>query len=911
MLNRNRFSIFLQHKLKLSVLVAIYILINSSALQAATIRGKVVDALTHETLPGATVFIEKEKKYASTNDQGIYTISGLAVGSYQLQTKCIGYDNSYKQILTVSDANETINFDFYLKAKSTSIEEVHVQGNYNKESDMSARHSEQLASNVINVMSAKTIENLPDLNVANVMQRTSGVSMMKNSAGNNSQLVIRGMPPRYNSAIVDGITIPSSGSSRSVPLDIIPSVLVGRIEVSKALTPDMEGSGLGGVANVIMKDAPDTSILAIDLSSGYNQYFINNKFATFNYNVVNKSNPAQLHGNDYITTYKDFPTANLVLKNIQAPPDLHIGVSYGNRYFNKKLGVLISGMYQTTYQGSINNYLGTQLNPNTNNFDIISKNKSLYCTQINRKALVVKLDYVFNNHNQISLYNTYLNMDEIRTRHDEDTTYEINWGRVLYSDITNLDLSNIESATLHGKHILTENLDINWSLVYSVASSQTPDLVNVNYDKIIHPNVQPEYLNYKDCVTRYWQWNTDEDKSVYVNFNYRPIINGHLLEYKFGAMARMKYRLNNENEYDFNAPEYGSNYPNPDVVKMFGTGALHTVSIQQQQGDAVSNSANYTANENIEAAYAMVKTNYGKLQILTGARIEFTYQYNTHHQIDYGFGNIASDVFNYYDILPSLHLNYQISERQNMRLSAYKAISRPNYTEVVPYTQVGANGNTSGNDSLKHTVGTCFDARYEFYPKNEEVFTVGIFYKHLINAIDEYTSGNNDKSFINIPNCNNYGLELVGIKYFGNFGINANYTYTKSSILVSKLWNDSANHKTINRAENRPLAGQSPNLINIAIIYRNNNIGFKAQLTYTMQGKNLVNVSSYYGLDSYQLNYHDLGISMEKRLYKNFIIYAKGNNLLNTSIKYQTLNGINTRQLTSMRGFLIGIKFNL
>ena len=164
-------------------------------------------------------------------------------------------------------------------------------------------------------------------------------------------------------------------------------------------------------------------------------------------------------------------------------------------------------------------------------------------------------------------------------------------------------------------------------------------------------------------------------------------------------------------------------------------------------------------------------------------------------------------------------------------------------------------------------------------------------------------------------NVQSYGFELVGIKYFGNFGVSANYTYTKSSIQDSKNWNDSAANNglgaTIKKLEKRPLAGQSPHLINIALIYRNSHKGLKCQLTYTMQGKNLVNRSANYGLDSYQLNYNDLGFSIDKRLYKSLYLYGKGSNLLNESVRFQTKNGINTRSLESQRSFLIGLKFNL
>ena len=426
--------------------------------------------------------------------------------------------------------------------------------------------------------------------------------------------------------------------------------------------------------------------------------------------------------------------------------------------------------------------------------------------------------------------------------------------------------------------------------------------------------MQPVYLNYKDAVDRQWQWNNQNEKSAYININYKPFISGHLFEFKFGGMGRDKYLMNNENDYqkDFTTT---ASYPNPDVITIFQENLLTWLNDQQLQGDAVYNSANFKAREYIGATYGMVKTDFGKFQLLTGVRLEMTSESNTHNGLDHGQKVLLSASQKYSDFLPSLHLKYQLSEKQNLRFSVYQAINRPNISETVPYTSKSANGNSSGNPNLKHTTGTCFDFRYEFYPEREEVLSAGIFYKYLKNPIEEQVNGNNDRSITNADKCTNYGIELVGIKYFGNIGISANYTYTKSSILQPKNWNlPDANNglgETIQRIEDRPLAGQSPNLINIALIYRSSGIGLISQLTYTMQGKNLVNISSNYGLDGYQLAYNDLGLSLEKKLFKSAFLYFKGANLLNERVRFQTKNGINTRTLTSERNFLIGFKFNL
>jgi hypothetical protein len=880
-------------------------LLLTAVTNAATIKGRVIDGDTHETIPGAVVSILGTSAIVVADAGGSYSFSDLRQDTYTISAKCMGYVTSIPQQIIITTPDAIITFDVYLKPSVKQINEVVINGARNKESDETARHDEKVAPNVINIISAKTIESLPDLNVANVMQRVSGVSMVKNNTGNNTEVIIRGMPPRYNSTLVNGTTAPStSGSTRSVPLDIIPSNLVGRIEVTKALTPDKEASGLGGIVNVEMKDAPETPVFSIDLATGYNQYFFNHKLSTFNTSVVAMKDPAARNGNDYLAELSDFSRENMVITKKQTYPDLNGSLSFGRRFFNKKLGVIISGTADNNCQGSLSNFYGTQTNI-SNSLDITSWNNTAYYTQLLRTGSNVKLDYQINSKNRISLYNSFLRLKEIRVRNEVDTTAEINKGRIGSQDITNIDISTLNSTNLQGHHELLNNLDIDWSLVYSIASSQSPDLVTVRYIQIIHPSVQPVYLNYTSCVSRVWQHNTDEDKTAYLNIIYRPLIFNHLFEFKVGGMGRMKFRNNYANEYTFDAPI--DNPPNPEIQNVVVT---QNRNAQQRNGNPVNNPGNYKATEDIQAGYLQVKTSFGKLQVLTGVRVEFTYQTNYHSETQNVAVPFTRNRFSYYDILPSLHLNYHFTDRQNLRVSVYQGISRPNYTELVDFYAQGVNGGSQGNSHLNHSVGTCFDARYEIYPNKEEVFTGGIFYKSLQKPIEDVLSGNNVSKPTNINNCVNYGFELVCLKYFGNFGISANYTYTKSVIKVPKVFylqDSTLTHVT----ETRPLIGQSPHIINVAFIYRNIEKELKCELVYTMQGKNVKNVSDSYGLDTYQKAFHDLGATLEKKVYKKLLVYAKVSNLLNSKVEYYTKSGIKVRDISTSSSYLIGLKYNL
>jgi len=877
----------------------------SNSIFSAVIKGRINDVKSGEKLVGSTIYIKELNKGTTSGSDGNYTIKNVPKGSYTLICSYVSYKTIEKKV-SVKE-NDNLKADFKLSELTQELKEVAVISQRDRTTDISARLSEKEASQVINVMSAKTIETLPDLNVANVMQRVSGVSMVKNYAGNNTEAIIRGMPPRYNSVLINGITAPStSGSTRSVPLDIIPSNLVGRIEVTKALTPDQEASGLGGTVNVEMKNAPEQPLFSIDLARGYNQFFFDSKLSTFNTGVVNMKDPAQIHGNEYLANLSDFTRGNMIITQKQALPDLNGSFSFGHRFFNKKLGVLISATVNKNDQGVNDNYYSYQYG--TDNANVLTdKSNTKYYTEALRLGSNVKLDYQFNDKNRISLQSSFFQLTEDRVRHQSDTTSEINWGRVGTSDITNIDISTLTSTILLGHHELTRNLDIDWSAIYSVATSQSPDLVTENFVQILHPVVQPIYLNYDGCVTRVWQHNTDEDKTVYLNLKYKPVIFNHYFELKVGGMGRNKFRKNYANEYTFDAPL--TNPPNPDMSTVVVT---QNRNAQQQNGNPVNNPGNYKATEDIQAGYVQVKTNIGKLQILTGARVEFTYQTNYHSETQNVLVPWTQNRFYYYDVLPSLHLNYQFTDQQNLRMSVYQGISRPNYTELVDFHAQSVYGGSNGNPNLNHSTGTCFDTRYEIYPNKEEVFTAGIFYKKIGNPIVDLLSNNNVTTPVNLTNpCTNYGFELVGIKYFGNFGISSNYTYTNSEMKYpGKIWYPDPSSVT-KLTETIPLAGQSPHIINAALIYRDAAKGFKCQLVYTMQGKNLKQISSYYGQDIYQQAYNDLGATLEKRIYKKFLCFAKVNNLLNSKLEYVYKDGLKDRDTSTSMSFLAGIKFNL
>ena len=176
----------------------------------------------------------------SVSLSGTFRLSISTPGTYTLLCSFVSYEPIERSITISSE--EKMNVDFELQEKADLLGEIVVQGTQDKTSDEFALHTEKNSQSIINVMSAKTIQLMPDITVANLLQRFSGVSVDRNASGDAQYAIIRGMPQRYNYTLVNGIKIPSpDDKNRYVPMDLFPADLLDRLEVIKTLTPSMEG----------------------------------------------------------------------------------------------------------------------------------------------------------------------------------------------------------------------------------------------------------------------------------------------------------------------------------------------------------------------------------------------------------------------------------------------------------------------------------------------------------------------------------------------------------------------------------------------------------------------------------------------------------------------------------------------
>ena len=106
------------------------------------------------------------------------------------------------------------------------------------------------ASGVVDAISAEEMGKFPDTNLAESLQRITGVSVSR-SNGEGSQITVRGFGPEFNLITLNGRQMPGTGNTRSYNLENLASDGISAIEVYKTARAENPSGGLGATVNII------------------------------------------------------------------------------------------------------------------------------------------------------------------------------------------------------------------------------------------------------------------------------------------------------------------------------------------------------------------------------------------------------------------------------------------------------------------------------------------------------------------------------------------------------------------------------------------------------------------------------------------------------------------------------------
>ncbi|MDR7088498.1 TonB-dependent receptor [Cellvibrio fibrivorans] len=152
-----------------------------------------------------------------------------------------------RKLIATAIASAMIGVSGIALAQDDNVEEVLVTGI--KGSLQRAMDTKREAKGVVDAISAEDIGKFPDTNLAESLQRISGVSISRNN-NEGSQITVRGFGPDFNLVTLNNRQMPTNGSSRSFEFSDLAAETVSGVEVYKTFSATRASGGIGSLVNI-------------------------------------------------------------------------------------------------------------------------------------------------------------------------------------------------------------------------------------------------------------------------------------------------------------------------------------------------------------------------------------------------------------------------------------------------------------------------------------------------------------------------------------------------------------------------------------------------------------------------------------------------------------------------------------
>ncbi|WP_426023761.1 TonB-dependent receptor [Brevundimonas sp. PWP3-1b1] len=243
-------------------------------------------------------------------------------------------------------------------------------------------------------------------------------------------------------------------------------------------------------------------------------------------------------------------------------------------------------------------------------------------------------------------------------------------------------------------------------------------------------------------------------------------------------------------------------------------------------------------------------------------------------------------------VLPSINLNYRITEELRLRLGAAKTMARPSVETLAPtnttesvswgeFTQI-----YGGNAALKPYSAVQYDASLEYYFRPNSIFNIAVFKKDIEDQITTSWEPGQDIGVpgylfnvqrpINGDTAEVHGVE-VGLQHFldNGLGVRAQYTRNWSKSYVGDL--------------ERPLEGIAPSVYSLGLFYERGPLSMSASADHTDGFVTAINVlGEGYNEEADPITWVTAHISY--KVTDNIDISLEGQNLLDEANTY-SING--------------------
>lgn len=855
--------------------------------QEIILSGKVTNE-KNEAVAGATIKVINGATVV-TNAEGHYSIKLQVNKKYEVEASGVGFVTKKISDVTVAAGGDN-ELNIMLEFAKRDMDEVVVKTTSRRQENTNALISFQKNNTALSsVLAADFIKRTPDKNTGEVLRRVSGASIQ-----DNKFVIVRGLSDRYNAALINGATLPSSEpDKKAFSFDVIPSNLIDNIIINKTATPDFSGEFAGGLVQINTKDIPTSSQLTVNVGLGFNTQSVfkdfvrnpagtNEKWGFAGERKLPAGYPANMSGYDELTydqrvaLAKSFNGNAYQQQNSTAAPVQQYALTWSNVAKFKNGGTLGS-IVGLTYRSSKLLYTATKELYETGTsgqafFDYTDLQNKY---SVNAGA-IANIAYAKGKHkiafknllNQL-LDDNYYTRTGINTENIQDVS--------LRSSV--LNQRSLLSSQLEGTHgIGVRGIKLQWNLNYAYNNKQQPDLRVLTYGKSMNVN-EPYSANLRGNNTNRF-FSKLEDHAAGYNASL-------LIPFELGSQKQtLKIGGSNLTRFrNFRAVILGFTEPDNTALltlpydKIFaadnfgGNGFMLSTTLQNPQDK-------YFGISSLSAGYFMFDNKLSdNIRLIWGSRFEYFEQFlksNTQ-------GTDKAQIVNTdkFDFLPSANLTLTLNPKNNLRVGISRTVARPEFREIAPFSffdfeQIAS---TTGTPDLKRSSIINADIRFERYPRAGELLSFGAFYKYFTDAIELRLNSASAATrriyqFQNADNANLFGFEAEFRKSLSFLNDNADwlnrlYVNGNASLIYSKvtLGNMDASGNKLPATE-RPLQGQSPYLINAGLQYDGEK-GSSFSLLYNRIGERLSLVGNNDFGDIYEKARDLVDIQFSQKLLKN------------------------------------------
>lgn len=703
----------------------------------------------------------------------------------------------------------------------------------------SALDVQQMSDNIVSVVHADDIGQLPDNNAAEALQRIPGISVERDQ-GEGRYVRIRGLGPDLNTVTINGSLVPAPESDRrAVSLDVLPAGLIRSLEVSKTLMPSQDANSIGGTVEVKTISAFDHPGQFYSLEAG----------------ASHDSNTDQ-----------------------ESP---NFAAAWSDRFLDGKLGIALGVNASKRKFGSDNAETGGAWDFSGPQPALEEFQRRDYSITRERQGGIFNLDYRPNAQESYylrTLYSRFID-NEVRQRHDIAFDSPQRAGEIGVSESSRElksreETQDIASVVLGGERWIGKNWKVAMALGASRATQDTPDAIdaakfesgqsyNSGYSsgrlpRLIGDSSINNAADYElDSIELSKQKAVDKERNLKVDIDHKWKIFGLDSELKFGAKASRRKKTNELTAWEVDGGDFGnpalSGFVGSNVDYQFGNfgpgisrsavkNFLSGVNLADYINEEESNINDFTMRENINAAYAQNTFNSGMWRILAGVRLEQTkFSANGTSATDGDFSAVSAKN-QYHHWLPALHIRRDLDDNTTIRAALTHAVVRPTFGQLAPGVVINGDEAAFGNPELDPMEARNLDLGIEQRIGYAGVLSAYLFHKdikHFVYRTDMagtgmWTNFAQADTFANGDAASVKGLELAYSQNFSNILpapwngllLSANATFVSSKAKVEGYRDGVLNSRNI------ALPSQSDRTMNLIIGYEKGPLNMRLAANY-------------------------------------------------------------------------------